>query len=100
MLWKKNAAGDLSWWPHARAARRRRRRAQNFATSGFHFIEASVNVYSQKKPLGLAMSLSPHRLAGKSVKMVGALSNTGLRVSLCLLFRLSQRLRDAYFLQK
>ena len=57
-------------------------------------------IYSQKKPLGLAMSLSPHRLAGKIVEMVEALSNTGLRVSFCLLFRLSQRLRDAYFLQK
>ena len=43
VLWKKMAAGDLSWWPHACAARRRRARAQNFATSGFHFIEASVN---------------------------------------------------------
>ena len=64
----------------------------------YHRPEPSI--YSQKKPLGLAMSLSPHRLAGKIVEMVGALSNTGLRVSFCLLFRLSQRLRDAYFLQK
>ena len=35
---KKMAAGDLSWWPHARAARRAPPRAQNFATSGFYFL--------------------------------------------------------------